>query len=34
MLPSKKAIVAGLLVSAIFMFAYNKVPAIKRVLGG
>lgn len=34
MLPSKKAIVGGLLVSALFMLAYNKIPAIKRVLGG
>lgn len=34
MMPSKNQIIAGLLVSAIFMLAYNKVPAIRKALGG
>lgn len=33
-MPSKKQIMAGLLVVALGLFIYNKVPAVKRVLGG
>lgn len=34
MLPHKKAIVAGLLVFALGIFIYNKVPQVRKVLGG
>jgi hypothetical protein len=33
-MPSKQAIISGLIVSALFMLVYNKVPAVKRALGG
>lgn len=33
MLPGKKAIIAGLVSAAVFMFIYNKVPAVRRILG-
>lgn len=33
-MPSKKAILVGVLSSAIFMLIYNKVPAVKKALGG
>lgn len=32
-MPSKKAIIAGLVVSAVFMLIYNKVPAVRKALG-
>lgn len=32
-MPGKKMIVSGLIVSAIFMLLYNKVPAIRKALG-
>lgn len=34
MIPSKKIIVQGLIVSAIALLVYNKVPAVRRMLGG
>jgi hypothetical protein len=33
MLPGKKAIVSGLIAAAVFMVIYNKVPAVRRILG-
>lgn len=33
-MPSKKQIIMGLAVVALGLFIYNKVPAVKRVLGG
>lgn len=33
-MPSKKAILVALAASAVFMLIYNKVPAVKRALGG
>jgi hypothetical protein len=33
MLPGKKAIIAGLVVSALFMLIYNKVPVVRKALG-
>lgn len=33
-MPSKKAIVVGLVTAAAFMFLYNRVPAVRKVLGG
>ncbi len=33
-MPSKKAIVTGLALAAAFMLIYNKVPQVRRVLGG
>ncbi len=33
-MPSKKAIVSGLIVSAVMLLIYNKVPAVRRALGG
>lgn len=32
-MPGKKAIISGLVVSAVFMLLYNKVPAIRKALG-
>lgn len=32
-MPSKNAIVAGLVSAALFMLIYNKVPAVRKVLG-
>ena len=34
LLPGKRTIISGLLVTALFMFAYNRVPAVRKVLGG
>lgn len=34
MLPDKKAVIAGVVVFAILMIAYNKVPQVRKVLGG
>lgn len=34
MLPSKQAVVSGLIIFALGTLVYNKVPAVKRVLGG
>lgn len=33
MIPGKKAIISGLVAAAVFMFIYNKVPAVRKVLG-
>ncbi len=33
MLPGKKAIISGLVIFAISMLLYNKVPAVRKVLG-
>lgn len=33
-MPSKKAIVSGIVAAAVFMLMYNKVPAIRKILGG
>lgn len=33
-LPSKKVLIGGVVAAALFMFIYNKVPAVKKVLGG
>lgn len=33
-MPSKKAIVGGLVSAALFILIYNKVPAIRKALGG
>lgn len=33
-MPSKKAILSGLAIAAVFMLVYNKVPAVKKALGG
>ncbi len=32
-MPSKKAIVTGLVIAAAFMLIYNKVPAVRKALG-
>lgn len=32
-MPGKKAIVAGLLTAAIFMFIYNKSVTVRKALG-
>lgn len=32
-MPSKKQIVVGLALAAAFMLIYNKVPAVRKVLG-
>ncbi len=34
MLPGKKALISGVIAAALFMLLYNKVPAVKRALGG
>ena len=33
-MPSKKAIITGVALAAAFMLIYNKVPAVRRALGG
>ena len=33
MLPHKKALVGGIVAAALFMFIYNKVPMLRKVLG-
>jgi hypothetical protein len=33
-MPSKKAIISGLAIFAIGILLYNKVPAVKKALGG
>jgi len=33
MLPGKKALIGGLVAAALFMVIYNKVPAVRRLLG-
>lgn len=33
-MPGKKAILAGILTAAVVLVIYNKVPAVKRALGG
>ena len=33
-MPSKGQIISGLVVFAIGMLAYNKIPAVRKVLGG
>lgn len=33
-MPSKKQILAGLAIAAVALLIYNKVPAVKRALGG
>lgn len=33
-MPSKKAIVSGLIIFAVGMYAYNKIAPVRRVLGG
>ncbi len=33
MLPGKKALISGLIAAAAFMLIYNKVPAIRKILG-
>lgn len=32
-MPGKKAIISGLIISAVFMLLYNKVPAVRKALG-
>jgi copper(I)-binding protein len=32
-MPGKKAIVTGLVVSALFMLIYNKSPQVRKLLG-
>lgn len=34
MLPGKKALISGVVAAAVFMVIYNKVPAVRRMLGG
>jgi hypothetical protein len=33
-MPGKKQILVGLGIAALFMLAYNKIPAVRRALGG
>ncbi len=33
LVPGKKALMSGLVIAAIFAFAYNKIPALRRILG-
>lgn len=33
-MPSKKAILVGIAISAVTLLIYNKVPAVRRALGG
>ena len=33
MLPGKKALISGVIAAAVFMVIYNKVPAVRRILG-
>jgi hypothetical protein len=33
-MPSKKQVLVGLAISMAALFIYNKVPAVRRVLGG
>lgn len=33
-MPSKKQIVVGLVIAGLALLIYNKVPAVKRALGG
>lgn len=33
-MPSKKAIISGVVIGAILLLVYNKVPAVKKLLGG
>lgn len=34
MLPDKKVVIGSLVVFAVLMIAYNKVPQVRKVLGG
>ena len=34
MVPSKKVLVQGLIVFAVGILLYNKVPAVRKALGG
>lgn len=34
MMPSKKAIIASVLGAAVVLLAYNKIPQVKKLLGG
>lgn len=34
MIPKKSALITGLVVFAIGIFVYNKVPAVRKALGG
>jgi hypothetical protein len=34
MLPSKKALIGGMVAAALFILVYNKVPAVRKALGG
>lgn len=34
MLPSKQALISGIIIFAICTLAYNKVPAVRKALGG
>jgi hypothetical protein len=34
LIPSKGALVSGLIIFAAGMFLYNRVPQVKRILGG
>lgn len=33
MLPGKKALIAGMLSAALVLLIYNKVPAVRKILG-
>lgn len=33
-MPSKKQLIVGLVVAAAALLIYNKIPAVKRALGG
>lgn len=33
-MPNKKQIIMGLAISAVALLIYNKVPAVRRALGG
>ncbi len=33
MLPGKKALIAGMVAAALVLVIYNKVPAVRRLLG-
>ncbi len=33
-MPGKKAIISGLVISALFILIYNKVPQVRKLLGG
>lgn len=34
MIPKKQALITGLVIFAVGIFIYNKVPAVRKALGG